>query len=202
MSTTTTSLSNLAPELVESICLDIPNPRDLLSFALTCKTICEVVIPDHLELRHIRCDFRRVSLWEELVQFPAVASRIVSLELISEHTSTLDPIRPTHSKLILTHDFELDAWGSKCPLFNVDYARGMQSLTSALQTMVNLSRFHWLVNEAHPTNEALLSLSTGSSALEDFVLKLGDVEGPWASVSTTVRYLHNPIQHQTTPLNF
>ena len=199
MSAATTSLSRLAPELINYICLYISNPGDLLSFALTCKIVSEVITPDHLELRHIRCDFRRISLWERLVQLPEIASRIVSLELVDERTPghyertrrhipnvehyVFDPILPTHSQLIAAHHSERDPQGLEHRLHDVDIALAMNSLIRAIPTMVNLTRFHWLVNGEQPTYEALFSLSNDNSALEDLLLEF---KNPETFIYTTV----------------
>ena len=88
-------------ELFGPICLNLGFEIDLLSFALTCKIISKVIIPDHLELRHIRCDFRRISLRERLVQLLAITSRMVSLELIAEPNTTHSELIPTNAELYL-----------------------------------------------------------------------------------------------------
>lgn len=170
-------------ELFGSICLHLGFEIDLLSFALTCKIISKVIIPDHLELRHICCDFRRISLRERLVQLPAIASRMVSLELIAEPNTThseliptnaelylLETILPTHSQLICTHHSERDSQGSERRLHDVDFERTMKSLTRAIATTVNLTRRHWLVNGKEPTCEALFSLTNDNSVPEDLLL--------------------------------
>ena len=95
-------------ELFGPICLHLGFEIDLLSFALTYKIISKVIIPDHLELRHLCCDFRRISLRERLVQLPAIASRMVSLELIAEPRSpTPSSFPPTLSSTFLKPSYLL-----------------------------------------------------------------------------------------------
>ena len=46
----------------------------------------------------------------------------------------------------------------------------MKSLTRAIATTVNLTRFHWRVNGKEPTYEALFSLTNDNSVPEDLLL--------------------------------
>ena len=46
----------------------------------------------------------------------------------------------------------------------------MKSLTRAIATMVNLTRFHWRVNGKELTYEALFSLTNDNSVPEDLLL--------------------------------
>lgn len=93
-------------EIIDYICSFVDSPRDLLSLALVSKRLCQLVIPDHIECRHICCDSLQIGLWEKLVDFPSIASRFVSLE-VTEASSALrtSPILvPRHHSLLTNPD--------------------------------------------------------------------------------------------------
>ncbi|KIJ45021.1 hypothetical protein M422DRAFT_167543, partial [Sphaerobolus stellatus SS14] len=69
-------LAILPLEIITSVISHIFEPGDLLSLALTCKLFCELIIPDILEYRIIRCDPRRIELWQELQRRPIQAANI------------------------------------------------------------------------------------------------------------------------------
>ncbi|GJJ12794.1 hypothetical protein Clacol_007039 [Clathrus columnatus] len=70
--------------LWDEIASHIDSTNDLLSLALTCYIFKELIIPDHLEFRHIRCDFRRKDVWESLSSRPRPTRGIRILDLIYE----------------------------------------------------------------------------------------------------------------------
>jgi hypothetical protein len=141
--------SSQPAELFESVCAFVEQPRDLLSFALTCKRACHAIIPDHIELRHIRCDFLRESLWEILANSPAVASRITSLEIIDE-SRLVNAIVPTHVAQF-ADGLELStAPLSTSLIMPPDFTSQMQALSNAIKSMVNLGRFAWATDVISP----------------------------------------------------
>ncbi|KAJ7456158.1 hypothetical protein FB451DRAFT_1564745 [Mycena latifolia] len=77
-------LSLQPPELLDAIASLIPLPKDLLSLALVSKIFHAIIIPQHLEFRVVRCDAGWPSLWNALTEHPALAGRIMSLELRHE----------------------------------------------------------------------------------------------------------------------
>ena len=91
----TPTFSEQPAELFDCVCAFIKQPRDLLSFALTCKHACQVIIPAHMELRHIRCDLLRELLWDKLADSPGIASQFTSLE-IADESRLINAILPTH----------------------------------------------------------------------------------------------------------
>ncbi|KAJ7093399.1 hypothetical protein B0H15DRAFT_832182 [Mycena belliarum] len=78
------ALSLQPPELLDDIASLLVRPSDLLSLALTSKTLYAIVVPQHLEFREIRCDARRSALWVALAQHPGLARRLRSLEMYRE----------------------------------------------------------------------------------------------------------------------
>ncbi|KIJ23976.1 hypothetical protein M422DRAFT_99930, partial [Sphaerobolus stellatus SS14] len=74
-------LLDLPLELLEWAisCIELPN--DLLYLACTCRALSKLVIPHHLEYRHIRTDASNQTLWDHLASKPGLASRVHHLEL-------------------------------------------------------------------------------------------------------------------------
>ncbi|KIJ48321.1 hypothetical protein M422DRAFT_106991, partial [Sphaerobolus stellatus SS14] len=68
-------------ETLESIIDNIDTCKDLLNLALTCSQLKDLIIPNHIEYRYIRCDPYRRSLWIKLIQKPLLASHIRYLDL-------------------------------------------------------------------------------------------------------------------------
>ncbi|KAJ7111616.1 hypothetical protein C8R43DRAFT_1041063 [Mycena crocata] len=80
-------LTDQPAETLDQIVSLIHLTSDLLSLALACKSLNTIIIPDHLEFRHVRCDPRRQNLWRALAQRPLSATRIHTLELLPESTA-------------------------------------------------------------------------------------------------------------------
>ncbi|KIJ44699.1 hypothetical protein M422DRAFT_132354, partial [Sphaerobolus stellatus SS14] len=74
----------LPVETLESIIDNIDRCKDLLNLALTCSQLRDLIIPNHIEYRYIRCDPYRRSLWTKLIQQPRLASNIRILDLSDE----------------------------------------------------------------------------------------------------------------------
>ncbi|GJJ12815.1 hypothetical protein Clacol_007060 [Clathrus columnatus] len=72
----------------DEIAFLLESTKDLLSFALTCRVFKELIIPDHLEYRYIRCDLRRQDVWKFLASRPRLARGIKTVELISDPHET------------------------------------------------------------------------------------------------------------------
>ncbi|KIJ45867.1 hypothetical protein M422DRAFT_250650 [Sphaerobolus stellatus SS14] len=77
-------LGLLPLELTDSVLQNVSSPVDLVSFALTKRSLYKEIIPWHLAFRHIRCDPRRHYLWKWLAQNKVYASRVRVLELVFE----------------------------------------------------------------------------------------------------------------------
>jgi hypothetical protein len=173
--------SSQPAELFESVCAFVEQPRDLLSFALTCKRACYAIIPDHIELRHIRCDFLRESLWQKLANSPAVTSRIASLEIIDE-SRLVNAIVPTHVAQF-ADALELSA----VPLSNSlimpqDFFSQMQTLSNAIRSMINLGRFAW-ATDVKPADKVLDSLKSCEKLDDIHIFYGGRVSLPQPAIS-------------------
>ncbi|KAJ7155124.1 hypothetical protein C8R46DRAFT_1356375 [Mycena filopes] len=85
------SLAGQPPELLDAIASFVPLLSDLLSLALSSRVLHGIIVPSHLEFRHVCCDARRTTLWKALLERPGVSSRIMSLGLHPEDHQKLIP---------------------------------------------------------------------------------------------------------------
>ncbi|KIJ49944.1 hypothetical protein M422DRAFT_105786, partial [Sphaerobolus stellatus SS14] len=69
-------LVSLPEELISSVVSRIDSPQDLLSLALTCKPLCNYIIPDHLHLRRIRSTIWQAALFKELGTRTGLAANV------------------------------------------------------------------------------------------------------------------------------
>ena len=117
-------------ELLLIIISHIVLRRDLLNLALTSKAFKCIIIPGFLELIHIRCDPRRIDIWEWLISKPHLARRIRTLELCDDDWDEYPAIIP-----------------SSFPPFCISGPEALETLaesfTAALMLMTRLHRFRW-----------------------------------------------------------
>ncbi|HEV7738033.1 MAG TPA: hypothetical protein VGO47_11755 [Chlamydiales bacterium] len=74
--------TRLPEDIILAILEEIDEPRDLLSLALCNHFFKRIIIPLHLDFRHIRYDENKASLWRYLVDRPVLAARLRKLEVI------------------------------------------------------------------------------------------------------------------------
>ncbi|KIJ35103.1 hypothetical protein M422DRAFT_106464, partial [Sphaerobolus stellatus SS14] len=63
-------------ELLEGVADNVDEPKDLFSLALTCKSLSELVIPNHLDYQIIQCSPADTRVWEHLIENRRLASRV------------------------------------------------------------------------------------------------------------------------------
>lgn len=69
---------SLPPEIIDQIIFLVEKPRDLLALALACRAVSEVIIPYHIDYRHILTPLRS-NLWDHLITRRDLANRISHL---------------------------------------------------------------------------------------------------------------------------
>jgi hypothetical protein len=137
----------------------VDSPKDLLAFALASKRVSDVVIPNHIECRYLRCDFIRLSLWKALSKCPEIAGRFVSIEIVDEDALGGRPgmIVPSvkalpfyvfsaedkvgsdwdHAGVVVASEAEIEA------TFKNAVTCCLRTLVTVLRFMPHLLRFHW-----------------------------------------------------------
>ncbi|KAL0947296.1 hypothetical protein HGRIS_013415 [Hohenbuehelia grisea] len=155
------NLSSTPAEILDRICSYISSPKDLLYVALAARKFNQVIIPDHIQFRNIRCDFRRKNVWQKLAAAPAKAARFVEVEIVDER-GTDGYHDPRGLPIIFPRslDTSSDTEGTE------GYTSAVATLASALRLMSNLRAFHWYTAAVRPTNEVFLALREASSPVE------------------------------------
>jgi hypothetical protein len=129
---------NLSTELVDAIVNLIDDPRDVLSAALACKRLYQIIVPSHLEFRHIRCDPRQNDLWNGLSQRPALAEKVRFLEIKWTGRRDQNALLPQE---ILPRSMGLVPLNaSSFPNKSLD----LTPLVTAMERMDSLVRFSWI----------------------------------------------------------
>ncbi|KIJ35173.1 hypothetical protein M422DRAFT_100027, partial [Sphaerobolus stellatus SS14] len=72
-------LIKLPLELVQEIIGNIDKPTDLFTLALTCKSLSNLVIPDHLDYRFIQCSPADTPVWQHLIKQPHLSRRVQNI---------------------------------------------------------------------------------------------------------------------------
>ncbi|KAF8515126.1 hypothetical protein BU17DRAFT_68071 [Hysterangium stoloniferum] len=146
-----------AEELVEIILCHVEDRRDLLSLALTSKLFRRIIIPSVLDYNHIRCDPRRIDVWQLLASRPHYAARTRTLELINELGGSkpyywanrggipycndvvrCKPITPVESIIPSFSPRDFDP-----PRKREAYEKSVVALAGAIKPMTRLRRFRW-----------------------------------------------------------
>jgi hypothetical protein len=161
------SFSHQPMELVDHISSFVESPKDLLSLSLTSKRACNVIIPRHIQFRHLRCDIRRATLWRRLAELPTLAARFVTVEITDEY-GDLDSgtIFPSARALRMDGDmfapefvFDWDAHDLDDGAIRATLMDCSRIFASALQHMRGLRSFQWQTDKLEPTNDLLASLT-------------------------------------------
>ncbi|KAF8515120.1 hypothetical protein BU17DRAFT_68068 [Hysterangium stoloniferum] len=144
-------------ELVEIILCHVEDRRDLLSLALTSKLFRRIIIPSILDYNYIRCDPRRIDVWQLLASRPHYAARTRTLELINELGGSkpyywanrggipycndvvrCKPITPVESIIPSSSPRDFDP-----PRKREAYEKSVVALARAIKLMTCLRRFRW-----------------------------------------------------------
>lgn len=135
-------VNGLPLELLDAVLACIDEPSDLLHLALTCKSLCSFIIPEHLYFRVIRCRVQDTrELWILLSQNVRLASRVRSLTVFGDYINLNERIPPAYYLIVasasLTVTGDVDSKGVEIKLSNADLMR------KALRQMKGLARFEF-----------------------------------------------------------
>ncbi|HEV7738130.1 MAG TPA: hypothetical protein VGO47_12270 [Chlamydiales bacterium] len=160
------NLINLSTELVDAIVNYIDDPKDVLNSALACRRLYQVIVPCHLEFRHIRSDSRQKDLWDELIQRPILAARVRFLEIRWTH----DGWMKSPSKSILPRSMGLAPIDSVVVPDTMDFT----PLTAAVECMDSLIRFSWIGHMPHGIGHLFMAIDNRLSPLKELQLSYED----------------------------
>ena len=134
------SLLRQPTELLDDIIFQLNSKRDLLSLALTCRRMYDVIFPRHFEYRVVRAKVSSISLWNHLIVNRSLARNVRVLEIVDERYSD-SLVVPSD---ILTTDTDLESSDDELGM----HAKQERYLVSALTRMTCLDKFIWSCNHS------------------------------------------------------
>ncbi|KIJ49102.1 hypothetical protein M422DRAFT_28106 [Sphaerobolus stellatus SS14] len=87
-------MSSFPQEIFQCIVNEVDDVSDLLSLALTCRALCQVIVPWYIEYRWIYCASGRKDIWKILSNKPYLAARLRKLEIVIEKDDIAMPVIP------------------------------------------------------------------------------------------------------------
>jgi hypothetical protein len=88
----TMSITCFPLELLECFMRAIDARQDLLSLALTCSHLHDIIIPNHLDYRSLRVSTHHTDIWDHLLAQPNLAANVRTLTLYVGHPDAFAPI--------------------------------------------------------------------------------------------------------------
>ncbi|KAF8520027.1 hypothetical protein BU17DRAFT_65671 [Hysterangium stoloniferum] len=154
------SLTDVLYELQDAIASFIDHPKDLLSLALTCRSLYRMIIRDHLQFRHVRCNWTKLSVWKALLSRPRLTARLRSLVLAQTSSGASD--------LIPWRMVEDDDDDDYCDGYGYG-ARHLKACTAALVTILHntpsLRRLAW--HDMHIEHDETLQMKNFFIGIRD-----------------------------------
>ncbi|KAF7350917.1 hypothetical protein MSAN_01653800 [Mycena sanguinolenta] len=128
-------------EILDSIAFHVDAKKDLLSLALSCQRMHDIVFPRHMEYRHIRCKVSSLSVWNHLMVHRSLARNVRRLEILDERAASTELIIPSD---ILNSDTDMDSTDDELEM----HGKQERFLLGALGRMTNLHSFTWACNHS------------------------------------------------------
>ncbi|KAF9008213.1 hypothetical protein BDQ17DRAFT_1349555 [Cyathus striatus] len=151
-----TMITRQPTEILDAIVFYVNDRQDLLSLALSCKRMHDIVFPRHWDYRVIRCKLSSIRVWNHLSVHRCLARNVRRLEVMDER-STLPELVP---KGILSTDTDLESTDDELTL----HEKQERFLQRALGRMAGLKAFKWSSNhspvEIHHIWPILVKLGT------------------------------------------
>ncbi|GJJ10677.1 hypothetical protein Clacol_004904 [Clathrus columnatus] len=132
------SLTRQPNEILDMIVFHLDSRKDLLSLALTCQRLRDIVLPRHLEYRFIQCKPNSEKVWKHLIAHPLLACNVRRLHVIDERSKEpeLIPNRVVVEETdTCNRDIAIDS-----------YVIQQRLIIEALTRMTTLSTFSWSCN--------------------------------------------------------
>jgi len=127
-------------EVLDAIIFHVDSRRDLLSLALSCRRMHDVVCPRHLAYRVVRCKVSSISVWNHLMVNRALARNVRRLEILDERSTEPEIVPPG----ILATDTDLESTDDELGLHD----KQERYLVAALTKMTALASFAWSCNHS------------------------------------------------------
>ncbi|KAJ7277463.1 hypothetical protein C8J57DRAFT_185754 [Mycena rebaudengoi] len=129
-------------EILDSIAYHVDSKRDLLSLALSCQRMHDIVVPRHFHYRHIRCKVSSLSVWNHLVVHRSLARNVRRLEILDERAAPSEMLIPPD---ILCSDTDMEFTDDELGI----HEKQERYLVGALDKMTSLLSFVQGSSHAH-----------------------------------------------------
>ncbi|KAJ6491610.1 hypothetical protein C8R47DRAFT_1319411 [Mycena vitilis] len=128
-------------EILDSIAYHVDSKKDLLSLALSCQRMSDIVFPRHFQYRHIRCKVSSLSVWNHLIVHRSLARNVRRLEILDERAASTELLIPSD---ILNTDTDMDSTDDELGM----HQKQERFLVGALGKMTSLANFTWACNHS------------------------------------------------------
>jgi hypothetical protein len=128
-------------EILDSIAFHVDSKKDLLSLALSCQRMQDIVFPRHFQYRHIRCKVSSLSVWNHLMVHRSLARNVRRLEILDERAASTELLIPSD---ILNSDTDMDSTDDELGM----HEKQERFLVGALGKMTSLNSFTWACNHS------------------------------------------------------
>ncbi|KAJ7645908.1 hypothetical protein DFH06DRAFT_579637 [Mycena polygramma] len=128
-------------EILDSIAYHVDSKKDLLSLALSCQRMSDIVFPRHFQYRHIRCKVSSLSVWNHLIVHRSLARNVRRLEILDERAASTELLIPSD---ILNTDTDMDSTDDELGM----HQKQERFLVGALGKMTSLASFTWACNHS------------------------------------------------------
>ncbi|KAG6829117.1 hypothetical protein H0H87_012611 [Tephrocybe sp. NHM501043] len=127
-------------EVLDAIIFHVETRNDLLSLALSCQRMHDVVCPRHLDYRLVRCKVSAIRVWNHFILNRSLAQNVRRLEILDERSTKPEIVPPD----ILSSDTDLESTDDELGLHD----KQERFLVSALTKMTALISFSWSCNHS------------------------------------------------------
>jgi len=124
-------------EILDMMVFHVDSRKDLLALALTCKRLCDIVLPRHLEYRVIHCKPSSIKVWRHLIAHPLLACNVRHLQVMDDRSRDAEivPSRAAEKLDIPPTGLEL-------------HKEQQRLILGALTNMTTLTSFYWACNNS------------------------------------------------------
>jgi hypothetical protein len=122
-------------EILDNIAFYVDSKRDLLSLALTCQRMYNVIFPRHFNYRVVRAKVSSIRVWNHLIVHRGLARHVRRLEILDERSPEFE-IVPSG---IITTDTDVESTDDELEI----HAKQEKLLVSAIARMQSLQSLKW-----------------------------------------------------------
>ncbi|PFH49521.1 hypothetical protein AMATHDRAFT_62975 [Amanita thiersii Skay4041] len=180
------TLTRQPTEVLDTIAFNLDSKNDLLSLALTCKRMHDIIFPRHYHYRTIRCKLSALRVWNHLSVHRSLARNVRRLEIMDERASSISDGSGvgggTKGELvppgIVTTETDLESTDDELGM----HEKHSRFLIKAVSKMKTLREFAWGCNHTPTSISDLWSTLVNCQWLQ--VIEVRDNMAFWPTVES------------------